>query len=158
MLLPFFTWLESLHFGAVVDNSGYFVAMVNVTHLLALAIFVGAVLVLDLRLIGSGMSKQPVARVSKNAQPWLIGGFLALAITGILQIVATPMKVYYSANFWTKVDLLVVAVLFTFIVRRRVAQMDDARLGPVWGKVVGLVSIVLWMTIAVEGRLIGLLQ
>jgi hypothetical protein len=31
-------------------------------------------------------------------------------------------------------------------------------MGPVWGKLVGLISISLWVTIAVCGRLIGLLQ
>ena len=157
MLLPFFTWLESLKFGSVFDDSGYLIATVNVSHLLALAVFVGAVLIVDLRLLGGGMSKQPVRRVAESAQPWLVGGFVAMAITGVLQIVATPMKVYYSDQFWNKVALLVVAVLFTFTLRRWVTRWDDARLG-IWGKVVGVASLALWTSIAIEGRLIGLLQ
>jgi hypothetical protein len=157
MVLSFFQWLESLKFGAVIDDSGYFIATINVAHLLSLAIFVGAVLIVDLRLLGSGLSKQPVSRVARGAQPWLIAGFLALAVTGVLQIMATPMKVYYSSQFWLKMGLVVVAVIFTFTLRRQVAQWDDARLG-MWGRVVAVASLLLWTTIAVEGRLIGLLQ
>lgn len=158
MLLSLFTWLESLKLGAVVDNSGYFVAAVNVTHLVSLSFFIGAVLIVDLRLLGGGMTTQPIARVAAGARPWLIGAFLALAVTGILQILATPMKVYYSANFWNKVVLLAIAVVYTFTVRRKITQLEDARVGPVRGKLVALFSLVLWVSIAVEGRLIGLLQ
>jgi hypothetical protein len=158
MLLPFFTWLESLQLGAAVDESGYLIAAINVSHLLALAIFVGAALIVDLRLLGRGMTQQPLARVVRGAQPWLARGFAALAVTGILHIVATPMKVYYSENFWFKMQLLVVAVLFTFIMRSRIVRVDEARLGPFWGKAFAVVSITLWTTIAVQGRLIGLLQ
>jgi hypothetical protein len=157
-MLDFFTWLESLQLGAMLDESGYLIAAINVTHLLALGIFIGAVLIVDLRLLGSGMSKQPLTRVVRDAQPWLRGGFAALAVTGILQIAATPFKVYYSENFWFKMQLLVVAVVFTFILRRRMARVDEARLGPFWGKAFALVSMSLWTTIAVQGRLIGLLQ
>jgi hypothetical protein len=158
MLLPFFEWLEALKLGSAVDDSGYLVAAVNVMHLLALTVFLGAALVVDVRLLGRGMTEQPLARVARDAQPWLIRGFLAVALTGVLQILATPMKAYYSAQFWLKMELLIVAVVLTFVVRRWLTQVDEARLGPVWGKVVALVSIVLWTTIAVEGRLIGLLQ
>lgn len=153
-----FEWLESLQFATLFDDGGYVVAAINVMHLLALTVFLGAVLVVDVRLLGRGMTKQPVARVAQNAQPWLIYGFLAVAITGVLQIFATPMKAYYSAQFWLKMELLIVALIFTFTVRRKVAQADEGRIGPVWGKAVAIASFALWATIAMEGRLIGLLQ
>ena len=157
-MLPFFEWLESLQFTAAIDQSGYVGAAINVMHLLALTVFLGAVLVVDVRLLGQGMTKQPVARVARDAQPWLVIGFLAVAVTGLLQVVTTPMKAYYSAQFWLKMELLMVAVIFTFAVRHRIARADEARVGPLWGKVVAAASITLWTTIAVQGRLIGLLQ
>ncbi len=158
MLLSTFEWLESLHLGNTLDDTGYLVAAVNVAHLVSLSLFLGAVVVVDLRLLGRGLTKQPVARVAQNARPWLVAGFLAMVVTGLLQVAATPMKAYYSAQFWLKMELLVVAVIFTFVVRDRVTQANETRLGPFWGKAVALVSLFLWVTIAVEGRLIGLLQ
>jgi hypothetical protein len=118
-------------------------------------VFIGALLVVDLRLLGSGMRRQPLSDVVRSARPWLYGGFVAMAITGSLQVVATPMKAYFSDQFWLKMELLIVAVIFTFIVRLLVSGRDEA---PGWGKPAGLFSIVLWSFIAVQGRLIGLLQ
>ena len=151
-MLAFFQYLESLKFGA---GNEYTVAFINVSHLLSLVVFIGALLVVDLRLLGSGMRRPPLSDVVRSARPWLFGGFVMMAITGSLQVVATPMKAYFSDQFWLKMELLIVAVIFTFIVRLLVSGRDEA---PAWGKPAGLFSIVLWSFIAVQGRLIGLLQ
>ena len=151
-MLPFFQWLESFAFGA---ESIYTVAFINVAHLLALVLFIGALLVVDLRLLGSGMRRQPLSDVVRSAQPWLLGGFAGMAVTGALQVLGTPMKAYYSDQFWLKMQLLVVAAVLTFTVRWIATRRAEA---PAWGKPVGLASILLWSFIAVQGRLIGLLQ
>jgi hypothetical protein len=151
-MLPFFQWLESLGFGA---GSEYTVAFINVAHLLFLVVFIGALLIVDLRLLGSGMRRQPLSDVVRSAQPWLLGGFAGMALTGALQVVATPMKAYFSDQFWLKMQLLLVAVVATFAIRWIAARRDEA---PAWGKPAGLASILLWSFIAVQGRLIGLLQ
>jgi putative copper export protein len=158
MLLPFFQWIESLQFSTAVDDGGYFTAGVNVMHLLALTVFVGALLVVDLRLLGRGMKKQPLAQVARDAQPWLIGGFLAMLSTGIPQVLATPIKEYYSPHFWLKMEVILVALIFTFTVRRRIALADEARVAAVWRRLVGIVSIAMWTTVATAGRLIGLMS
>jgi hypothetical protein len=157
-LLPFFQWLETLEFATLIDEQGYLVAAVNVGHLLALTIFVGALLVVDLRLLGRGMRAQPLAQVARDARPWLIGGFLAMLLTGILQILATPIKEYYNPLFWLKMEMIPVALIFTFTVRRWITQADEARVRPVWRKVIGLTSIAMWTTIATSGRLISLVE
>ena len=152
MTLRFFQWLESFAFGA---DSIYTVAFINVAHLLCLVVFIGALLIVDLRLLGSGMRRQPLSEVVRAANPWLVGGFIGMAITGSLQVVATPMKAYFSDQFWLKMQLLVVAVILAIVVRWLASRRDEA---PAWGKPAGLVSILLWSFIAVQGRLIGLLQ
>ena len=50
--------------------------------------------------------------------------------------------------------VLLAAIIFTFTVRRGVTRADEARVPPVLRKVVALVSIVLWMSVAAGGRLI----
>src|SRR5688572_9777730 len=147
-MLSFFQWLESLGFGA---GSEFTVAFINVSHLVFLVVFIGALLIVDLRLLGSGMRRQPLSDVVRAAQPWLIGGFAGMALTGALQVVATPMKAYYSDQFWLKMQLLLVAVVATLAIRWIAARRDEA---PVWGKPAGLASILLWSFIAVQGRLI----
>ena len=81
-----------------------------------------------------------------------------MLLTGIPQVLSLPIREYYSPFFWMKMRLLLFTLIFTFTLRHKVTMADPARVGPVWGKVVGLVSIALWTWVAVEGRLIGLLS
>jgi hypothetical protein len=53
-------------------------------------------------------------------------------------------------------EVLVAAIIFTFIIRRKVALSEEGRIGSFWLKVVGIVSIALWTGVAVPARLIGL--
>lgn len=131
-------------------------AMINVMHLLALSIFAGALLVVDLRFMGTGLTREPLSEIASQARPWLMGGFWGLVVTGLVQFSLQPVKEYYSDMFNFKMKVMVVAIIFTFIVRPRLARMDEARLGPIWGKLVGLASVVLWSGVAIPARLIGL--
>jgi hypothetical protein len=157
-VLEFFTWIENLPIGLWARESAWGVAAVNVAHLLFLTVFLGALLIVDLRLLGGGLRRMPLAQLARDARPWLVGGFIGMVFTGLGQVLTTPIKQYYSPHFWWKMELLVVAVLFTFVVRYKVTQSDEARVGPLWGKLVAVVSLGLWGTIAIFGRLIGLMS
>ena len=158
MLLPLFEWLDGLRVGDWISTSSYAAPLINVAHILALVMLFGSLFTVDLRLVGRGMTQQPVAKVARAARPWLIGALICMLLTGIPQVLSLPIREYYSPFFWMKMRLLLFTLSFTFTVRHKVTMADEARVGPVWGKVVGLVSIALWAWIAVEGRLIGLLS
>jgi hypothetical protein len=81
-----------------------------------------------------------------------------MVLTGIPQIMLTPTKQYYSPYFWLKMEVLPIALIFTFTIRRMVAMAEEGRVAPVWRALVGLVSIGLWTVVPVCGRLIGLLS
>ena len=130
-------------------------ALVNVAHLLALSVFAGALVVVDLRFMGAGLTREPLADVASQARPWLMGGFWALVVTGLIQLSTLTIKEYYSDMFNFKMKVMLVAIIFTFFVRPRLARADESRLG-IWGKLVGLVSMGLWAAVAIPARLIGL--
>jgi hypothetical protein len=156
-LLPFFQWMDGLPVSTILQESAYLSAVNNLVHLLSLVMFFGAMVVVDLRLLGTGLKDLPRARVALDAQPWLIGGFLGLLVTGFFALVPTAMQQYYNSTFWFKMDLLAFGLIFTFTIRRYVALADEARVGRVLPKIVGLVSIVVWAGVAVSARLIMLL-
>ena len=79
-------------------------------------------------------------------------GFLGLLVTGIPQLISNAMREYYSAFFWFKMEVMVLALIYTFTLRRKVTLADETRVGPFWSKVVGLVSIVLWACVAIPAR------
>ena len=146
------TWLSVLF-----NESVWLSVIVQCVHLVALTVFAGALLVVDVRLLGSGLTKTPLAQVAQDAQPWLIWAFVVLLVTGLPQVVSSALKQYYSPVFWYKMELLLLGLIFTFTVRRKITLADEARLGPVWPKVVGLSSIAIWTGVTIWARLIGLL-
>ena len=129
----------------------------NIVHLLAMVVFAGAVLIVDLRLMGVVLRLYPVGLVARYARPWLVGGFAGLVLTGIPAVMATALAQYYNEIFWFKMYVLVLGVIFTFGVRQRVIRAGEASVGPVLSKLTGIVSIALWGTVAASARLIMLL-
>ena len=155
MLLPFFKWCEASVFGQTISNSVYLFPVVEAMHLLALAVIGGAVLVVDMRLFGLGMRQQSVARVAKGAQPWLVGSLIVMLITGFLLMTSEAMRCYYNLAFWLKMWSLLLAMIFTFTVRRRTVTADAATVTPTRAKIVGLISLLLWSGVGIGGRGIG---
>ena len=151
MLLPFFEWMEGL---AVYGPSIYLGPAVNIVHLTAMVVFLGSLLIVDLRLLGAGLTQQPTATVARDAQPWLLGGLAILTLTGIPAVMATATLQYNNSVFWVKMYLLLIALVYTFTVRRKVAFAAEGRFGLGTMKVVGLLSIVMWLSVAALARLI----
>jgi len=101
---------------AVYRSSIYLGPGVNLVHLVSMCTFMGALLMVDLRLLGAGLTTQPVRSVARGAQPWLIGGFIGLVVTGIPAMMATATMQYASKVFWFKMYVLAAALLLTFTV------------------------------------------
>jgi hypothetical protein len=154
MLKPFFEWMQAYPMSVAIQESWWIGAAVNIAHLLSLAFFIGGILIVDLRLLGVGMTKQSVAQVYRDARPWMIGGLCMMVLTGIPQLFSLAIRNYYNFYFWLKMSILPFAVLYTFTIRQWVARTGDSRVGQ--AKVVGGISMVVWLGIVVIGRLIAL--
>jgi len=119
-----FEWLNNLEISRAINEAGWLSALIQAFHLIALAVFAGALLVVDFRLLGQGMTQQPVARIARDARPWVIGSLVALLLTGVPQLMSLAEKEYYSDYFWLKMYFLAAALVFTFTVRQRVTRAD----------------------------------
>ena len=156
-MLPFFEWMGGLRFSAFFLESVWPTPIVQNIHLIAIAVFAGSVLVVDLRMLGRGLRGTPLAQLARSVEPWLYGSFVVLVLTGIPQMTSTALKQYYSPFFWWKMQAVLIGVIWTLTVRRRISMRTEAVLGPVWPKMVAVVSIALWTSVTVGARLIGLM-
>jgi len=154
-LLPFFMWCEQSAIGEGIRNSQWLFPVIESVHLLALVLIAGAVLVVDMRLFGLGLRQQPVAQLARDAQPWLIGGLMVMLTTGILLFLSEAIKCYYSAAFAVKMTSLLLAIAFTFTVRRKFALADEYRVSSLSSRLVAVVSVTLWSCVGMAGRWIG---
>jgi hypothetical protein len=152
-LLPFFQWCEATALGDMVRTSLWLFPVIEAFHLVAFAVLGGAVLMLDLRLLGLVMRNQPAAQIARDSRPWLIGSLAVMMISGLLLFLSEAVKCYYSFPFKVKMTCLFLAIVFTWTLHRRVASTD--RVSPVMGPLVALVSLVLWGAVAWGGRWIG---
>src|SRR5262245_13792203 len=155
MLLPFFKWCEASWIGQTISNSVYLFPVVEAFHLLALAVIGGAVLVVDLRLAGFGMRHQPVSRIARDAEPWLIGSLAVMLVSGFMLMTSEAMRCYYNGAFWLKMWSLLFAMIFTFTIRRRVTGADAKPITPARAKVVAFISVLLLSGVGIGGRGIG---
>jgi hypothetical protein len=154
-VLEFCRWVQYSAPLVAMRSSPWIFPVIATIHLMGLAVIGGAVLVVDLRLLGWGLQGQPVAALARDAERWLFRGLLVMVSTGILLFMCFATKYYYLTFFWVKMAALILVVIFTLSVRRRVAMASDADTSPWRRRLVALVSILLWTTVAVGGRYIG---
>src|SRR4030095_5547943 len=110
-LLPFFEWCEKAAIGEAIRNSQWLFPVIESVHLLALVVIAGAVLVVDMRLFGLGLRRQPVAQLARDARPWLIGSLMVMVATGIPLFLSEATKCYYSLAFSVKMTALLLAII-----------------------------------------------
>lgn len=154
-LLPLFQWSEESGLGRMVRESVWAFAVIESTHLLALAMMGGAALLVDLRLLNLGLRRQPVAELARDAQRFFGLGLVVLILSGTALFASEAVKCFYSNAFRLKMLALVVATLFAYTVRRRVVFADEGRFGGGTKALVAIASIALWFTVAASGRWIG---
>ena len=153
-LFGIFDWLEQTAVGAVIRDSTWLFPVVESAHLLGLAMLGGAILVVDLRLLGFGLLERPAAYVLDQSRPFLLGAITLMFATGIPLFLSEAVKCYWSDAFWLKMAALCVALLFTFAVRNRLVRarsdLEDWK-----ARAIGSSSLAVWLTVAVAGRWIG---
>jgi len=157
-LHPLFQWIEATQLAMTINNSKYAFAIIEFFHLMSLAVIGGAVLVVDARLLGFGFKNQKVSEVAVAARPWLLGSLVGILVTGLLMFSSLAAgKYYWNVGFWWKMYFLAAAIVFTFVVRQPYAMRGDAAAGTSKARLIAVVSIGLWLGVAIMGRAIGFL-
>ena len=154
-LLEFCRWVQYSSPLIAMRASPWVFPVIATIHLMGLAMIGGAVLLVDLRLLGLGLQRQPVALLARDAERWLVRGLLVMVSTGVLLFMCFATKYYYLTFFWVKMAALAAVVAFTFSVRRRIVLAGETQGNPASGRIVALVSLALWTIVAVGGRYIG---
>jgi len=152
----FFDWIEHTRHGTVIRDSIWQFAAIEAVHLLALAVIGGALLIVDLRLLGWTLRRQPIKQIARDAEPFLIGSLFMMLVTGYLLMASLAASKYYvNLAFQLKMVFLLLAIVFTFTVRRWLIYKEDGDISPAMAKGVAIVSVLLWSGVGIMGRGIG---
>jgi len=148
-----FDRLEMTYIGRAIRESLWLFPAIEAVHLLGLAVIGGSILVVDMRLLGAGITRLRSSEVLASAKPWFVGALVTMFATGIPLFLSEAIKCFYNTSFWVKMVALATGIVFTFAVRNRVASRDGA---PPWlARTIGALSRAVWFTVAAAGRWIG---
>ena len=154
-LKPFFEWNDKSWLGQAIADTILAFPVIETIHILALTMMFGAIVIIDLRMLGLGMKKQPVAVLAKNLEPYMTWGMLVMLGTGYMLFCSEAMKCFVNDGFKFKMALLFPAIIFQFTLFRWVTHKDEGKRPMLLGWFVALLSLTLWFGVGVGGRAIG---
>lgn len=129
--------------------------IVESLHICGFALLVGTILILDFRLLGICLRKQPVSQLAKDLSPWILAGLTIQLVTGPYLFSSDSREYLQVTAFRTKMVFFAFALLYHFTVIRKAAAppVDDAHLG--WRRSAALLSLGLWLCVLMSGLWIG---
>ena len=127
----FAEWCWNLPLSAAIRGAPWPFPVLEIFHITGLVLIFGTVLIVDLRLLGVLLRREPVAHVSGDLMRWAWLGFGVQLLTGPLLFIANSRKFYDSPFFRAKLVLLVFAIAFHFVIVRRMSESveTDVRRG-----------------------------
>ena len=153
-LLELLTVVDHSAMAQTIQASKWIFPITEVFHLLGLATLGGAVILVNLRLMGWGLTHQPVAKLARDVQPFLRGSLALMVLSGGTLFISEATKCYYHEIFWYKMGLLATALLYTFTWQKRVV-FGPGVFGPGAQRLTAIVSMTLWSGVGISGRWIG---
>lgn len=159
-MLPLFEWLDvNLPGTYALRDAIYGFTILLTAHVVSMCLFLGLIIMMDLRLAGFGNLRTPITQMQKRLFPWQMLGFAVTALTGILLFYSDPLRYYPKALFWAKLLVMGLAgfnaLAFHFTTYRSVAAWDDSPKPPFWARTAGVMSLVLWAVVLIFGRLVA---
>jgi hypothetical protein len=146
-----FDWMETSLLGSAVRDHLWVYPMLLVLHAVGLAFTVGVNLAIALRVFGvaTALPVQPFARFL----PALYAAFAVNAISGVGLVFNNPSKWLVDPVFYTKLVLLVLAMVALQLLNRRVLRAPGAL--NAGSRTLAATSMLLWTGALVTGRLMG---
>jgi hypothetical protein len=155
-------WVAALPVGQVLRRMSWVIPWLQTAHILANAMLLSSVIMIDLRIWGFSQS-QTVAERARRFHPWVWGSVLLLTVTGVLLMTVTPQRTLLDITFQTKMVLTGIGVLATVVLqialRPNGIAWDARSVARALASTLATLAFVLWMgaTLAGRGRWLGLM-
>lgn len=155
----FANWLASTDLSHTIATNLWMIPAIQTVHIAAIGILVGALFMIDMRILGVLSKDQSLATVNGRFAPWLWGAICVLAASGVLLIVGEPARELLSFSFWAKMTLLAIgiaiAIAFQLHLRASDTGSGEAMAIAPATRVFAIISIFIWLAIIFMGRFIA---
>ena len=159
MLLNLARYLDSFEASTALHESYYMYAWIETTHVLTLMVFLGMLIIIDLRMLHLAFPNVPASTIADRLDRPMMIGFAVMVITGFILYFAIPVRTTQSIWFRIKVVLLIAAginaLLFRNRMRESAASWDTAPRAPARIRTGAILSLTFWSGVVVTGRAIA---
>jgi len=156
-IFPFFQWASDLWVAEWIRRSIWIFPALETVHIVALAVLFGAIVFVDLQLLGVLRRDTPVSDLAEELRPWTFCSLVVILTTGAMLFTSEATKLYVSVPFQVKVVMLFLAIVFHYTIHRKVTGAGGPGIRPILGKLTAVVSMLLWLSVGFAGRAIGFL-
>lgn len=151
-------WLYDTSLATDIRESFWFPG-IETFHVLAIVNVVGAIMIVDLRLLNIASRNRPVRELMSEVLPWTWISFVFAVGSGFLLFISRAINYYPSWPFRIKMMLLVLAganmMFFHLITFRNVHLWDSEMKTPVAARFAGGISLIIWIAVIACGRIVG---
>lgn len=152
--------IEASSLGTTIASSLWMFPTIETLHVIAIVTVIGAILIMDLRLLGLTSRNRTVAAVEKDTVPLTWVAFALAVVTGVLLFVSKATTYMANPYFLWKMVLLALAGVNMLVFHRIISKGRDTWGGPgmstpAAAKLAGLLSLAFWTIIPFCGRVIG---
>jgi hypothetical protein len=152
--MEFLTWLETTAIANAIRTSIWMYPALESAHYIGLAMLVGGIMLIDLRLLGFVRSLPLKSML--GLLPWVWIGFLVNLLSGSLIFIYGATNFGTSPAFRLKMVLMLLAginaVIFTVAAKRSGSVWIDADRVPLPIKSIATASFILWLGVVTTGR------
>jgi uncharacterized membrane protein SirB2 len=157
-VLEFARWLQTTDLSVMIQSVTWIIPLLQSIHIVMIGVVFVSSSMITLRVIGSLRMDESFDVVWKRFAPWMWGGLVVMAATGLTLIVAEPVREFTALSFWLKMTLLVVSITSILIFGRTLRPA--ARTSPTaefsaGRKAAAVGTVVLWLAIIFLGRAIA---
>lgn len=146
-------------FATAIRESEVSFSLIETVHVLGLALIVGTIALVDLRLLGALWRDVPAKDIEHRVVPVTWAGFAVMAASGALLFVAEAAKVQDNPAFRVKLALLALAgvnvLLFHLFLKRRLEAETGGREITWLTRASAGASLVIWAGVIAAGRAIA---
>jgi hypothetical protein len=155
-----FDWMQGTWIHNLVYDYAWTFPTLEALHFLGLCLLMGALLIMDLRLIGF-QRVIPLSAVH-SLMPIALGGFAINLVTGVGFLFGDPGMYFLNTAFQIKLALIVLAglnfLLYYVKVEPLLVNQSSTAAMPNFAKAIGSASLVLWFGVLILGRLLPYLS
>jgi len=153
-------WLSNTPLSMAIQDAFWVIPTVQTVHIVSIAVVMGSMAMLDLRLVGIVCRAQSLESLAHRFLPWVWAAVLVLLASGSILIVGEPGRELLNAMFWLKMSMLacvlIITATFQYLLRSNGGAFWDRRRAA--AALVGIVSLILWVGIIGAGRWIAYVE